>query len=109
MEDGEKWFVGIIVLANFPDYFIGDHCLSYRSNSSTQIIKKSSENKEERNYSKDDKVISATNDGNYEQDENQQYTYITLKKAGERGGDNHVYSHLNEVQHDYVNQEEIGI
>ena len=35
--------------------------------------------------------------------------YTALKNPRERRDDNHVYSHLNGVQNDYVNHEEIGI
>ena len=51
-----------------------------------------------------------TNKKNYEQVENEQSTYTALKNPGERDDDDdHVYSHLNEVDNDYVNQKETGI
>ena len=64
----------------------------------------------ERNDSKDDYVIPATNEKNHEQVENEQSTYTALKNPGERDDDDdHVYSHLTEVDNDYVNQKETGI
>ena len=41
--------------------------------------------------------------------ENEQSTHTALRKPAERGDDDHVYSHLNEVDKDYANQEETGI
>ena len=67
------------------------------------------ENKREKDNSKDiyenpDKV-----DGNYEQVENEQSTYTALKRTEKDENDDHVYCHLNEVQNNNVNQEETGI
>ena len=70
------------------------------------------ENKsKDRNNSKDiyenpDKI---QDDANYEQVENEQSTYTALEKTGKDESDDHLYSHLNEVHKDYVNQKETGI
>jgi Na+-transporting methylmalonyl-CoA/oxaloacetate decarboxylase gamma subunit len=65
----------------------------------------------DRNNSKDiyenpDKI---QDDANYEQVENEQSTYTALKRTGKEENDDHLYSHLNEVHKDYVNQKETGI
>ena len=65
----------------------------------------------ERNDSKDiyedpDKV---KDDANYEQVKNEQSTYTALNRSRKDENDDHLYSHSNEVQNDYVNQEETGI
>jgi hypothetical protein len=84
-------------------------------NHQRQIIKSSKANPEkksrDRNNSKDiyenpDKI---QDDANYEQVENEQSTYKGLEKTGEEENDDHLYSHLNEVHKDYVNQKETGI
>ena len=64
-----------------------------------------------RNYSKDiyenpDKV---KDDGNYEKMEEEQSTYTALKRPGKEEDDDHLYSHLNEVHNNYMNQAETGI
>jgi uncharacterized membrane protein YgaE (UPF0421/DUF939 family) len=70
------------------------------------------ENKsKDRNNSKDicenpDKI---QDDANYEQVENEESTYTALKRTGKDENDDHLYSHLNEVHKDYVNQKETGI
>ena len=70
------------------------------------------ENKsKDRNNSKDicenpDKI---QDNANYEQVENEESTYTALKRTGEEENDDHLYSHLNEVNDDYVVQKETGI
>ena len=114
-EDGEKCLVGIIVLAVL--LVISFVILTYfiYQNHQRQIIKSSKANPEkksrDRNNSKDiyenpDKI---QDDANYEQVENEQSTYKGLEKTGEEENDDHLYSHLNEVHKDYVNQKETGI
>ena len=48
-------------------------------------------------------------DGNYEQVKDEQSTYTALNRSGMDENDDHFYTLLNEVQKDYVNQEETGI
>ena len=79
-------------------------------------LKSSKENRadnksKERNDSKDiyenpDKV---KDDANYEQVKNEQSTYTALNRSRKDENDDNFYAHLNEVQNDYVNQEETGI
>ncbi len=40
---------------------------------------------------------------------NEQSTYTALNRSRKDENDDHLYSHSNEVQKDYVNQEETGI
>jgi hypothetical protein len=66
----------------------------------------------DRNNSKDiyENPDNIENDANYEQVENEQSTYTALKRTGNSKDENddHLYSHLNEVHKDYVNQKETG-
>ena len=71
----------------------------------------SDDQSKDENYSKDiyenpDKV---KDDGNYEQAKDKQLPYTALKKPGKEENDDHLYSHLNRVQQEYVNQAETGI
>jgi hypothetical protein len=81
-------------------------------NRRSKSSKANPENKSrERNNSKDiyenpDKI---QDDANYEQVENEESTYTALKRTGKDENDDHLYSHLNEVHKDYVNQKETGI
>ena len=84
-------------------------CFIYQ-NRRLKSLKKNQKNKsKESNDAKHVYAIPATNDQNYDQVANEQSTYTALKKPGERDDDDHVYSHLNEVDKDYVNQKETGI
>jgi cytoskeletal protein RodZ len=111
-EDGEKYLVGIIVLAIL--LVISFVILAYfiYQNRRLKSSKSNPENKsKDRNNSKDiyenpDKI---KDDANYEQVENEQSTYTALKRTGKDENDDHLYSHLNEVHKDYVNQKETGI
>ena len=108
--EGEKYLIGMVVLGillaislAITAYSIFQVC---RLKSSS---KKPANKSKERNDSKPVYEIPATNNQDYEQVENEQSTYTALKKPGERDDDDHVYSHLNEVDKDYVNQKETGI
>ncbi len=57
-------------------------------------------------YEDPDKV---KDDANYERVKNEQSTYTALDRSRKDENDDHLYSHSNEVQNDYVNQEETGI
>ena len=111
-DDGEKYLVGIIVLAAL--LIISLVILTYfiYQNRRLKSSKANPENKSrDRNNSKDiyenpDKI---QDDANYEQVENEQSTYKGLEKTGKEENDDHLYSHLNEVHKDYVNQKETGI
>ena len=50
-------------------------------------------------------------DCNYEQGDDEQSTYTALQRSGpEKGNDDHLYGHLNQVrQNVYANQGETGI
>ena len=76
-------------------------------------LKTSKENPEKTNKdtndSKDIYENPANDDENYEQVENDQSTYRGLKRNGKDDKGDQVYSHLNKVQKDYMNQEETGI
>jgi uncharacterized protein YoxC len=43
-------------------------------------------------------------DANDEHVEDEQSTYTALNRAANEENDDHLYTHLNEVHHDYVNQ-----
>ena len=111
-DDGENFLAGIIVLAALLVIsFVIIAYLTYQ-NRRLKSSKANPENKSrDRNNSKDiyenpDKI---QDDANYEQVENEQSTYKGLEKTGEEENDDHLYSHLNEVHKDYVNQKETGI
>jgi biopolymer transport protein ExbB/TolQ len=111
-DDGENFLAGIIVLAALLVIsFVRIAYLTYQ-NRRLKSSKANPENKSrDRNNSKDiyenpDKI---QDDANYEQVENEQSTYKGLEKTGEEENDDHLYSHLNEVHNDYVNQKETGI
>ena len=110
-QTGEEYIAGIIVLAILLVILLAIIAYFMNENRRLKSLKKNPENKKnkERNDSKDDYVIPATHDENYEQAENEQSTYTALKKPGERDDDNHVYCHLNEIQKDNARQEETGI
>jgi hypothetical protein len=110
-EDGEKYFVGTIVLAILLVIsFVIIAYLTYQ-NRRPKSLKANPENKsKDRNNSKDiyenpDKI---QDDANYEQVENEQSTYTALKRTGKEENDDHLYAHLNEGHKDYVNQKETG-
>ena len=69
----------------------------------------SENNSNERNDSKDIYENPVKDEENYEKVENEQSSYTTLKKPGERDDDDHVYCHLDEGQKDNPNQRETGI
>ena len=62
----------------------------------------------DRNNSKDiyENPDNIQHDADYEQMENEQSTYTALKRTGKEENDDHLYSHLNEVHKDCVNQKE---
>ena len=113
-DDGENFLAGIIVLAILLvislvilTYFIYQNRRLKSSKANPENNCKS----KDRNNSKDiyenpDKI---QDDANYEQVENEQSTYKGLEKTGKEENDDHLYSHLNEVHKDYVNQKETGI
>jgi uncharacterized membrane protein len=110
-EDGEKYLVGIIVLAIFVIILLVIVAYFIYQSRRFKSSKANPENKsEDRNNSKDicenpDKI---QDDANYEQVENEESTYTALKRTGKDENDDHLYSHLNEVHKDYVNQKETG-
>ena len=101
VKEEENNFVGIIVVAILVAILIAIvvHliCKIYRLKS--LLVNKSRQSNDLKHVYE----ILVTNDQNYEQVENEQSTYTALKKPGERD-DDHVYSHLNEVDKDYANQ-----
>ena len=106
----EKYLIGMIVLAillaislAIAAYSIFQVCRL--KSSRTNPANKSKENDDLKHVYE----IPATNNQDYEQVENEQSTYTALKKPGERDDDDHVYSHLNEVDKGYANQKETGI
>ena len=111
-EDGEKYLAGIIVLAILLVISIAIIAYITYQNRRLKSSKANPENKsKDRNNSKDiyenpDKI---QDDANYEQVENEESTYTALKRTGKDENDDHLYSHLNEVHKDYVNQKETGI
>ena len=111
-EDGEKYLAGIIVLAIFVIILLVILAYFIYQIRRLKLSKANPENKsKDRNNSKDiyenpDKI---KDDANYEQVENEQSTYTALKRTGKDENDDHLYSHLNEVQKDYVKQKETGI
>ena len=111
-EDGEKYLAGIIVLAIFVIILLVILTYFIYQNRRLKSSKGIPDNKsKDRNNSKDmyenpDKI---QDDANCEQVENEQSTYTALKRTGKDENDDHLYSHLNEVHNDYVNQKETGI
>jgi hypothetical protein len=111
-EDGENFLVGIMVLGILLVISFAIIAYLIYQNRRPKSLKANPENKsKDRNNSKDiyenpDKI---KDDANYEQVENEQSTYTALKKTGKDENDDHLYSHLNEVHKDYVNQKETGI
>ena len=103
----ENNFVGIIILAILVAILMA--IVAYLIYKIRQLKSLLASKSKERNYSKHVYEIPATNDQNYEPVENEQSTYTALKKPGERDDDDHVYSHLNEVNKGYSNQKETGI
>ena len=106
----EKYLIGIIVLA-----ILLAISLAIAAYSIFQVCRLKSSRTNPANKSKESDglkhvyAIPATNDQNYEEVENEQSTYTALKKPGEKDDDDHVYSHLNEVDKGYANQKETGI
>ena len=111
-EDGENYLVGIIVLAVLLAmslvilaYFIYKiHRL--KSSKANPENKRKDRNNSKDIYENPDKV---EDDVNYEDVEKEQSTYKGLENTGKDENDDHVYSDLNEVHKDYVNQKETGI
>jgi uncharacterized membrane protein len=107
---GENYLAGIIVLAIVVLILLVILAYFIYQNRRLKSSKSNPEDKsKDRNNSKDiyenpDKI---QDDANYEQVENEQSTYKGLEKTGEN--DDHLYSHLNEVHKDYVNQKETEI
>ena len=111
-EDGEKYLVGIIVLAILLVISLVIIAYLTYQNRRPKSLKANPEDKSrDRNNSKDiyenpDKI---KDDANYEDVESEQSTYTALKRTGKEENDDHLYAHLNEVNNDYVNQKETGI
>ena len=109
-EECENNFVGIIVLAILVAILLAIVAYLICKIHRFKSLKGNLANKsKEGNDLKHVYEIPVTNDQNYEQVGNEQSTYTALKKRGERDDDDHVYSHLNEVDKGYANQEETGI
>jgi flagellar basal body-associated protein FliL len=112
-DGGDKYLViGIIVLAILLGisfviiaYFIYQN-RRLKSSASNPENKSKDRNNSKDIYENPDKI---QDDANYEQVENEQPTYTALKRTGKDENDDHLYSHLNEVHKDYVNQKETGI
>ena len=94
--------VGIIILAILVVILMA--ILSYLIYKIHQLKSLQASKSKESNDSKHVYEIPVTNDQNYKQVENEQSKYTAVKKPGERDDDDHVYSHLNEVDKGYVNQ-----
>ena len=110
VQEEENNFVGIIVLAILVAILLAIVAYLICKIHRFKSLKGNRANKsKEGNDLKHVYEIPATNDQNYEQVGNEQSTYTALKKPGERDDDDHVYSHLNEVDKGYANQEETGI
>jgi hypothetical protein len=111
-EDGEKYLVGIIVLAILLVIsFVIIAYLTYQNRRPKSLKANPDDKSRDRNNSKDiyenpDKI---KDDANYEDVESEQSTYTALKRTGKEENDDHLYAHLNEVNNDYVNQKETGI
>ena len=103
----ENNFVGIIILAILVAILMA--IVAYLIYKICRLKSLLASKSRESNDSKHVYEIPATNDPNYEPVENEQSTYTALKKPGERDDDDHVYSHLNEVNRGYANQKETGI
>ena len=99
--------VGIIILAILVVILMA--ILSYLIYKIHQLKSLQASKSKESNDSKHDYEIPVTNGQNYKQVEYEQSKYTALKKPGERDDDDHVYSHLNEVDKGYVNQKKTGI
>ena len=100
----EKYLAGIIVLIILQ--IISCVTLAYfiHQNRRLKSQPSSDDQSKGRNYS--DKV---KDDGNYEKMEEEQSTYTALKRPGKEEDDDYLYSHLNEVHYNYMNQAETGI
>ena len=104
---GEKYLVGMVVMAVLLVISLAIIAYFVRQNRRQKSLEKNQENdSKEGYYSENDHEIPVEDEGNYEEVENEQSTYTALKKPGERDDDDHVYSNLNEVNKNYVNQEE---
>jgi uncharacterized membrane protein len=112
-DDGsEIYLVGIIILAILLiilvfilTYFI---CQNRRLKSKANLENKS----QSRNISDDTYHYADKDDGSLYQDEdvkNEQPTYTALERPGDEENADHIYSQLNEVQNDYVQEEETGM
>jgi uncharacterized membrane protein len=108
---GERYLAGIIniVLAvllviSFViiAYFIYQNC-QLKSSKAKPESKSKDKNNSKDIYENPDII---RRDADYEQVENEQSTYTALKKTGKDENDDHLYSHLNEVHKDCVNQKE---
>ena len=97
--------VGIIILAILVVILMA--ILSYLIYKIHQLKSLQASKSKESNDSKHVYEIPVTNDQNYKQVENEQSKYTAVKKPGERDDDDHVYSHLNEVDKGYVNQKKL--
>ena len=89
-DGGEKYLAGIIVLAillAISVVIIAYFIYQNRRKISTDI----DENPD-------------NGDANDEHVEDEQSTYTALNRAANEENDDHLYTHLNEVHHDYVNQ-----
>ena len=109
-EECENNFVGIIVLGILVPVLLAIVTYLICKIHQFKTLKGNLANKsKEGNDLKHVYEIPATSDQNYEQVGNEQSTYTALKKPGERDDDDHVYSHLNEVNKECMNQKETGI
>ena len=104
----DKYLAGIIVLVIL--LLISFFIIAYLIYKKRQVKSQNTEDKQEtRNESNPRPNIYDSPVNNYEQTENDQPTYMALKKPGEREDDGHVYGHLSQVPHIYANREETGI
>ena len=104
----DKYLAGIIVLVIL--LVISCFVIAYFIYKKRRVESQNTENKQERRDESNPRPnIYDIPVNNYEQTENDQSTYMALKKPGEREDDGHVYGHLSKVPHIYANREETGI
>jgi uncharacterized membrane protein len=109
-DDGsEIYLVGIIILAILLiilvfilTYFI---CQNRRLKSKANLENKT----QSRNISDDTYHYADKDDGSYQDVKNEQPTSTALERPGDEENADHIYSQLNEVQNDYVQEEETGM
>ena len=109
----EKYFAGIAFLAILLVIsFVIIACLVYKNRCKSPSRKPKEETTNDGNNSQDINSDPGRDDGSiYEEVDNEESTYTPLKfRTGDEDHDAYrPYTHLNEVQKDYVNQDETAI